>query len=69
MIPLVKNSSSAWMNYALCISTGAVIPLVIFTNQENREKNIIENVDKDKNGKEICKQEDHKTPPPISHTK
>lgn len=69
MIPAVKNSSSAWMNYALCISTGAVIPLVIFANKKHNEKDMIDGLDIAKNGKEISAKEDRKTPPPISHTK
>jgi len=34
MIPQIHNSSVAWMNYALCVSTGAVIPLVFFTQEK-----------------------------------
>ena len=41
MIPEVKNSSAAWMNYALCISTGVVIPFVFLTTQ-NKEEKILE---------------------------
>ena len=33
-IPRVANASVAWMNYALCASTGIVIPLVLFTKEK-----------------------------------
>ena len=56
------------MNYALCISTGAVIPLVIFTNKEGNDKDMIEGMGIDENGKEISAQEDRKNLPPISLT-
>ena len=34
MMPQIHKASVAWMNYALCVSTGAVIPLVYFTKEK-----------------------------------
>ena len=33
-IPQIANSSVVWMNYALCISTGLAVPLVLFTKEK-----------------------------------
>ena len=34
MIPQIHKGSVAWMNYALCVSTGVVIPLVVLTKEK-----------------------------------
>ena len=39
-IPQIANASAAWMNYALCISTGIAIPLVLFTKEKYVRSNL-----------------------------
>ena len=53
MIPEVKHSSVAWMNFALCLSTGAVIPFVFFTKQKQPNQDSSPTLNQNENEKKV----------------
>ena len=42
MMPGLQQANVAWMNYALCLSTGLVIPLVLITEEKYKRSNVDE---------------------------
>ena len=59
MMPGLQQANVAWMNYALCLSTGLVIPLVLMTEERYKRSDVDdgknhETLSDDKNGFNKC---------------
>ena len=52
MMPGLQQANVAWMNYALCLSTGLVIPLVLITAEKYKRSNVDEQASNDGMGHE-----------------
>ena len=47
MMPGLQQAIVAWINYALCLSTGLVIPLVLVTEEKYKRSNVDEQASND----------------------
>ena len=52
MMPGLQQANVAWMNYALCLSTGLVIPLVLMTQEKYKRSDVDEQASNDGEGQE-----------------
>ena len=52
MMPGLQQANVAWINYALCLSTGLVIPLVLMTEEKYKRSDVDEEASKDGEGHE-----------------
>ena len=52
MMPGLQKANVAWINYALCLSTGLVIPLVLMTEEEYKRSEVDEQASNDGKGHE-----------------
>ena len=50
MMPGLQQANVAWINYALCLSTGLVIPLVVMTEEKYKRSDVDEEASKDGEG-------------------
>ena len=59
MMPGLQQANVAWINYALCLSTGLVIPLVFMTEEKYKRSDVDEQASKDGEGHESVSVDKH----------
>ena len=59
MMPGLQQANVAWINYALCLSTGLVIPLVLMTEEKYKRSNVDEQASNDVMGHESVSVDKH----------
>ena len=59
MMPGLQQANVAWINYALCLSTGLVIPLVFMTEEKYKRSDVDEQATKDGEGHESVSVDKH----------